>query len=222
MDEELLPTGPLQEFLARLQQTMDRPPNTADPVRGERERLIAILTFLTRFISRVAPARLRRTVNSFLMDQIQHLRQASEGIQSPLYKAKNRAGSPADRYEIWNSRRYVVAALECYLLANPNAKSDDEIRKIAQANPSLKRLIRNATTETRARNIQLQSAIKRWRKSFKEGTAPHDIQESWNRDYQSMVKKERSPSEWMAAGNNLLKDACHRASRIILPPPVGV
>src|SRR5262245_40726303 len=70
MDEELLPTGPLQEFLARLQQTMDRPPNTADPVRGERERLIAILTFLTRFISRVAPARLRKTVNSFLMDQI--------------------------------------------------------------------------------------------------------------------------------------------------------
>jgi hypothetical protein len=41
MDEELPPTTPLQEFLARLQQTMDRPPNTADPVRGERERLIA-------------------------------------------------------------------------------------------------------------------------------------------------------------------------------------
>jgi len=115
-----------------------------------------------------------------------------------------------------------VAALECYLLAKPNAKPDDEIRKIAQKNPCLKRLIRNATAETRARNIQLQSAIKRWRKSFKEGTAPHDIQGSWDRDYQSMVKKERSPSEWRAAGNNLLKDACHRASRIILPPSVGI
>ena len=200
---------------------MDRPRNRADPVRGEREKLIAILTFLTRFISRVAPA-LRKTVNSFLMDQIQHLRQANEGIQSPLYKAKTRAGPPADRYEIWNGRRYVVAALECYLLAKPNAKPDDEIKKIAQKNPCLKRLIRNATAETRARNIQLQSAIKRWRKSFKEGTAPHDIQGSWDRDYQSMVKKERSPSEWRAAGNNLLKDACHRASRIILPPSVGI
>jgi hypothetical protein len=222
MSEKLPPTTPRQEFLARLQQTMDRPPNTADPVRGERERLIAILTFLTRFISRVAAARLRRTVNSFLMDQIQHLRQANKGIQSPLYKAKIRAGSPADRYEIWNSRRYVVAALECYLLAKPNAKPDDEIRKIAQANPSLKRLIRNATTETRFRNVQLESSIKRWRKSFKEGTAPHDVQESWNRDYQSMSKKERSPAEWKTAGNNLLKDACQRARRIILPPPVGV
>jgi hypothetical protein len=223
MDEKLAPTTPLQEFLARLQQIMDRPPNEADPVRGERERLIGILAFLTRFISRVSTsARLRKTVNSFLVDQIHHLHQLNEGIQPPLYKAKTRVGSPADRYEIWNSRRYVVAALECYLLAKPNVKPDDVIRKIAQKNPCLKRLIRNATAETRFRNIQLQSAIKRWRKSFKEGTAPRDIQESWNRDYQSMVKKERSPSEWMAAGNNLLKDACHRARRIILPPPVGV
>jgi hypothetical protein len=142
MDEKLPPTTPLQEFLARLQQTMDRPPNTADPVRGERERLIAILAFLTRFISRVSTsARLRRTVNSFLMDQIHHLRQLNKGIQPPLYKAKIRAGSPADRYEIWNARRYVVAALECYLLAKPNVKPDDEIRKIAQKNPRLKRLI---------------------------------------------------------------------------------
>jgi hypothetical protein len=54
MDEELPPTTPLQEFLARLQQTMDQPPNKADPVRGERERLIAILVLLTRFIGRVS------------------------------------------------------------------------------------------------------------------------------------------------------------------------
>ena len=184
--------------------------------------MIAILTFLTRFISRVATARLRRTINSFLMDQIQHLRQANKGIQSPLYKAKTRAGSPADRYEIWNSRRYVVAALECYLLANPNAKADDEIRKIAQANPILKRLIRDATTETRFRNAQLESSIKRWRKSFQQGTAPDDVQESWNRDYQSMLQKDRSSAEWKSAGNNLLKDACQRARQIILPPPIGV
>jgi hypothetical protein len=221
MNEKLPPTRPLQEFLARLQQTMDQPPNEADPVWGERQRLIGILASLTRLVSAVSP-RLRRKVNSFLIDQIHHLRQLNDGIQSPLYKAKTRAGSPADRYEIWNSRKYVVAALECYLLAKPSVKPDEVMRKIAQENPCLKRLIRNATAETRFRNIQLQSAIKRWRKSFKEGTAPHDVQESWNRDYQSIVKKERSPSEWMAAGNNLLKDACRRARRIILPPPVGV
>jgi hypothetical protein len=223
MHEELPPTAPLQEFLARLQQTMDQPPNKADPVRGERERLIGILAFLTRFISRVSTSgRLRETVNSFLTDQIRHLRQLDKGIQSPLYKAKIRAGSPADRYEIWNARRYVVAALECYLVAKPNAKPDDEIRKIAQNNPCLKRLIRNATAETRSRNVQLQSAIKRWRKSFKEGTAPDDVQESWNRDNRDMSKRKYSPSGWMAAGNNLLKRACDRARRIILPPPVGV
>src|SRR5262249_12927149 len=223
MHEELPPTAPLQEFLARLQQTMDQPPNKEDPVRGERERLIGILAFLTRFISRVSTsARLRKTVNSFLIDQIHHLRQLNKGIQSPLYKAKIRAGSPADRYEIWNARRYVVAALECYLLAKPNVKPDDEIRKIAQNNRCLKRLIRNATTETRSSNVQLQRAIKRWRKSFNEGTAPDDVQESWNRDNRYMSKKERSPSTWMAAGNNLLKDACDMARRIILPPPVGV
>ena len=223
MDEKLPPTTPLQEFLAGLQQTMDQPPNKADPVRGERERLVAILAFLTRFISRVSTsARLRRTVNPFLMDQIHHLRQLNKGIQSPLYKAKIRAGSPADRYEIWNARRYVVAALECYLIAKPNVKADDEIRKIAQNNPCLKRLIRNATAETRSRNVQLQSAIKRWRKSFKEGTAPDDVQESWNRDNRDMSKRKYSPNGWMAAGNNLLKRACDRARRIILPPPVGV
>jgi len=221
MDET--PTTPLQEFLARLQQTIDQPSNKADPVLGERERLIRILVFLTRFISRVSTsASLRKTVNSFLLDQIHHLRQLNKGIQSPLYKAKIRAGSPADRYEIWNARRYVVAALECYLLAKPNVKLDDEIRKVAQKNPCLKRLIRNATTETRFSNVRLQSAIKRWRKSFNEGTAPDDIQESWNRDNRDMSKKERSSSGWMAAANNLLKDACDMARRIILPPPVGV
>ena len=223
MDEKLPLTMPLQEFLARLQETMDQPPNEADPVRGERERLIRILVFLTRFISRVSTSSpLRKTVNSFLLDQIHHLRQLNEGIQSPLYKAKIRAGSPADRYEIWNARRYVVAALECYLLAKPNVKPDDEIRKIAQKNPCLKRLIRNATTETRSSNVQLQSAIKRWRKSFNEGTAPDEVQEPWNRDNRYMSKKERSPSDWMAAGNNLLKNACDMARRVILPPPVGV
>jgi len=222
MDEKLPPTTPLQEFLARLQRTMDQPPNKADPEQGERERLIGILTWLTKFISRVSTsARLRKTVNPFLIDQIHHLRQLNEGIQSPLYKAKIRAGSPADRYEIWNARRYVVAALECYLLAKPTAKPDDLIMKIAQKNPSLKRLLRNATTETRSRNIQLQSAIKRWRKSLKEGTAPKDIQESWDRDNRYMSAKDYSPSEWMAAGNNLLENACARARRIILPPPRG-
>jgi hypothetical protein len=34
--------------------------------------------------------------------------------------------------EIWNARRYVVMAIECYLLAKPNVKLDDAIRKIAQ------------------------------------------------------------------------------------------
>ena len=224
MDEELPPTAPLQEFLARLQQTMDRSPNKADPGRGERERLIAILAFLTRFISRVSTsARLRRTVNPFLNDQIFHLRQLNEGIQSPLYKAKIRAGSPADRYEIWNARRYVVAAVECYLLAKPNLKLDDEIRKIAQKNPCLKRLIRHATVdaETRFRNVQLESAIKRWRKSFKEGTAPHDVQENWNR-HNPMFEERHLPERWMARGKSLLKNACDMARRIILPPPVGV
>src|SRR5262245_24941043 len=222
MNEELPLTTPLQEFLAKLQQTMDQPPNEAGPVRGERERLIGILALLTRLISRVSTsARLRKTVNPFLIDQIRHLRQLNEGIQSPLYKAKIRAGSPADRYEIWNARRYVVAALECYLLAKPNVKHDDEIRKMVQKNPCLKRLIRHATTETRSRNIQLQSAIKRWRKSFKEGTAPKDVQESWDRDNRCMSAKDYSPSGWMAAGNKLLENACDRARRIILPPPRG-
>ena len=221
MDEGLTPSTPLQEFLARLQQTMDRPPNRADPALGEREKLIAILVFLTRFISGVS-MRVRKTVNPFLMDQVHHLRQLDKGIQSPVFKAKSRPGSPADRYEIWNARKYVVAALECYLLAEPNAKPDDEIRKIAQKNPYLKRLIRNATTETRFRNVQLESAIKRWRKSFKEGTAPKDIQGSWNRDNQSLSKKEYSPSGWTTAGNNVLRSACDRARRIILPPPVGL
>jgi hypothetical protein len=221
MDEGSTPSAPLQEFLTRLQQTMDQPLNTANPALGERERLIAILVFLTRFVSRVS-IRVRKTVNPFLMDQVHHLRQLDKGIQAPVYKAKSRAGSPADRYEIWNARKYVVAALECYLLAKPNAKPDDEIRKIAQKNPCLKRLMRNATTETRFRNVQLESAIKRWRKSFKEGTTPEDIQDSWNRDNQSLSKKEHSPSGWTAAGNNLLKSACDKARRIILPPPAGL
>jgi hypothetical protein len=195
MDDKLAPTTPLQEFLARLQQTMDQPPNNADPIRGERERLIGILAFLTRFISRVSTsARLRRTVNSFLVDQIHHLRQLNKGIQSPLYKAKIPAGSPADRYEIWNSRRYVVAAIECYLLAKPNVKPDDVITKIAQKNPCLKRLIRNATAETRFRNIQLQSAIKRWRKSFKLRRAPlRTIYRSLGTEITNLSSKKSAP-----------------------------
>ena len=224
MDEKLPPTTAVQEFLTKLQQIMDQPPNETDPVRGERERLIGILAFLTRFVSRVsASARLRKTVNSFLMDQIQHLRQLNKGIQSPIFKAKIQAGSPADRYEIWNARRYVVAALECHLLAKPNDKLDDEIWKIAQKNPCLKRLIRNATVdaERRFRNVQLESAIKGWRKSFKEGTAPHDVQENWNR-HKSMFEERHLPERWMAREKSLLKNACNMARRIILPPPVGL
>jgi hypothetical protein len=222
MHEELPPTAPLQEFLARLQRTMDQPPNKENPVRGEREKLIAILVFLTRFISRVSVP-VRKTVNPFLMDHVHRLRQLDKGIQSPVYKAKRGAGSPADRYEIWNARRYVVAALECYLLAKPNVKPDDEIRKIAQKNSCLKRLIRNATddAETRFRNVQLESAIKRWRKSFKEGTTPHHVQENWNR-HKPMFEERHLPERWMARGKSLLKNACDMARRITLPPPVGV
>src|SRR5262249_34943630 len=152
----------------------------------------------TRLISRASTsARLRKTVNSFLIDQIYHLRQLDKGVQSPVYKAKSRAGSPGDRYEIWDARKYVVAAVECYLLAKPNVKPDDVIRNVAQKNRCLKRLIRNATSKTQFRNAQLESAIRRWRKSFKEGKAPADVQESWNRDSRSMSKKEYSPSRWI-------------------------
>jgi hypothetical protein len=211
------------EFMARLQRTMDRPSDKEDLVLGERERFMEILAFLMRFIGRVATsARLRQTVNIFLMDQIRHLRQLNDGIQAPLYKAKSRVGSPPDRYEIWNARRYVVMAIECYLLAKPDVKLVDAIRTIAQKNSCLKRLIRNATSETRFRNVQLESAIKRWRKSFREGTAPEEVQESWNRDNRYFLEKERSTSRWMAAGNNFLKNACDKARRIVLPRPVGV
>jgi hypothetical protein len=222
--ERRIATDPaVAEFIARLERTMNEPEDKENMVRGERRRLIGILAFLTRFISRVSTsARLRQTVSSFLTDQIHHLLQLNEGIQSPIYKAERRVGAPADRYEIWNARRYVVAALECYLLAKPNVRLDDEIGKIAQKNPCLKRLIRNATAETRFRNVQLESAIKRWRKSFSEGTAPEDVQESWNRDNRRMLEKERSAGGWVAAGNNLLKHACDKAQRIVLPAPVGV
>src|SRR5262249_12257521 len=154
MGNELPP--PLVEFLAHLQQTMDK-------ARGERERLIGILAHLTRLISKVsASARLRNDVNSFLLNQIHHLRQLDEGIQAPAFKAAIKVGPPPDRYEIWNARRYVVAALECYLLAKPNPEPDDEIKNIVQKNPCLKRLIRGATldAERRFRNVQLESAIK--------------------------------------------------------------
>jgi hypothetical protein len=219
MGEEL---RPLAEFLARLQKIMDKPPDKADPDQGERERLIGILVVLTRFISRVSTSA-RKAVNPFSMNQIHHLRQISNGIQPPVYKAKIGAGSPTDRYEIWNARRYVVAALECYLLAKPNVDPEDEITNIVQKNPCLKRLIRNARddAETRIRNVQLKSAIKRWRKSFKEGGAPDDIQENWNQ-HTPMFEERHSPECWTARGKSLLRNACDKARRITLPPPVGV
>jgi hypothetical protein len=74
------------EFIARLERTMNEPEDKENMVRGERRRLIGILAFLTRFISRVSTsARLRQTVSSFLTDQIHHLLQLNEGIQSPIY-----------------------------------------------------------------------------------------------------------------------------------------
>jgi hypothetical protein len=86
MGEELPP--PLVEFLAYLQQTMDK-------VRGERERLIGILAYLTRLISNVSTsARLRKDANSFLLNQIHHLRQLDKGIQAPAFKAAIKVGSP--------------------------------------------------------------------------------------------------------------------------------
>jgi hypothetical protein len=215
MGEGLPP--PLSEFLAHLQQTMSR-------VRGERERLIGILVYLTRLISAVSTsARLHIDVNRFLLNQIHHLQQLDEGIQAPAFKAAIKVGSPPDRYEIWNARRYVVAALECYLLAKPNAKPDDEIRNIAQKNPCLKRLIRGATidAETRFRNVQLQSAINGWRRSFKKGAAPHDVQKDWNR-HKPRFEERHLPERWTARGKSLLKNACDMARRITLPPPVGV
>jgi hypothetical protein len=109
------------------------------------------------------------------------------------------------------------------LLAKPNAKPDDEIRIIAQKNPCLKRLIRAATVdaETRFRNVQLESAINGWRKSFKQGAAPHDVQKDWNR-HKPMFEERHLPERWIAKGKSLLKNACDMARRITLPPPVGV
>jgi hypothetical protein len=206
-----------------LQEVLDEPVDEEDRVKKERKRFIGILALLTRFVSRVSPsARLRQDVNLFLIDQIHHLRQLDDGIQPPLYRAGSRVGSPADRYEIWNGRRYVVAALECYLRAHPTAKPRDEIAKIAQKNSCLKRLIRNATSEARFRNVQLESAIKRWRKSFREGSAPNEIQESWNMTYGSLSEKAYSTDRWVTAGNKSLKQACAIAQRITLPPSVGI
>jgi hypothetical protein len=128
--------------------------NTALPqveIKQERERIWLVLEAFMRFIERAWLDSGRLDVQQYILLLGCHTLQRNDGVSHPLMNVSSTGkGKKADAYELWDGRRWVCAAYECYLrsdMSRPAAA--DRIAKDRENRP-LRRLVHKAT-ETKLR-----------------------------------------------------------------------
>jgi hypothetical protein len=151
------------------------PPDAAPPevaIKQERKRAWFVFDALMRFIDTAwrDPGRLE-VQRYFLLFGCRML-QLNDGVSHPMWSVSSTGkGKKADPYELWDGRRWVCAAYECYLRSGMfRPAAAHRIAKDRENRP-LRRLVHKAT-ETKLRqpgkidDAKMAKSVKSWHKEF--------------------------------------------------------
>jgi hypothetical protein len=132
-------------------------------------------------------------------------------------------GKKSDAYELWDGRRWVCAAYECYLRSGmPRRAAADRIAKDRENRP-LRRLVHKAT-ETKLRkpgnidDAKMAASVKSWHKEFRDNTVPDSVRQLWPRIIEIIEGHQPTTPELLRSfADANLKLARKTAAKVALP-----
>ena len=132
-------------------------------------------------------------------------------------------GKKADAYELWDGRRWVCAAYECYRrLGMSRRAAADRIAEDRENRP-LRRLVHKAT-ETRLRkprhidDAKMAASVKSWHKEFRDNNVPDLVRQLWP-DIIEIIEGHppRTSESLPSLAEKFLKLARKTAAKVALP-----
>ena len=184
-----------------------------DPALAERRRYIRMLHEISLFLKRVWIDTGRLQAEDRIFQLCAALDQLGDGAVHPVLRppTTGRPGVKPDRFDVWNGRKWVCLALECYIKAG--TKKSDAVKLIARKNSGLKAFIRVGTGKDRG---GLAKAILSWHRAFYDGTANELAQSSWGEARQLVIEPPAaSAEEWLNRAQIFLTKANEAATTLI-------
>jgi hypothetical protein len=177
-------------------------------VETDRERLADVIALTSVFMGDAGAS----AAKDKLMGYYSALRDLSQGITHPIFKASVRMGKPPPSSEMWRSRATVAIALDCLLKSK--ISFDDAFKKIKKM-PNIKRIVSGGGN--------LKKSVKNWRDTLNDGSVENHIAlERWRAAQQALAKF-TAPDDislnmlFHEEAERLLKVAAREIALIVLP-----
>jgi hypothetical protein len=208
------------EMFLRIEQVLGAiPPPDMDKARAERHRSIRVLLAVRDFIRQSWGEPASKDAQTHLFHLATRLEQLNDGVAHPMLRPEPRNSRRPDRFDIWEARECVCAAVECHMRSRKHTR-EAAARFIARQRPILKRLIRDACEHDamRATKEKLADAIVSWHRQFQQGEANKVAQDMWSGTLQLLDGcGATTPENWAEMAQVFLKMALDHASALMLP-----
>ena len=201
------------DLCARLQAISTAPrPSAIAAELAERWRYIQMLRELSAFLKRVWLDRGRIQAGKQIYELCAALDQLEKGVAHPVFQpaATGKGGVKPDRFDIWDGRKWVCLAVECYIKAGET--KSDAVAIMARKNRDLKVLMRAGGKERHG----LPGAILSWHRAFRDGTANKLAQSRWEEALQLVIELPVASAEgWLDRARICLTKANEAATTMI-------
>ena len=162
--------------------------NTAAPeveIEQERKRAWRVCEAIIRFIDTAWHDPGRLEVQRYFLLLGCHMLQRNDGVSHPLLNVTPTGkGKKADAYELWDGRRWVCAAYECYLRSGMLRHAAAERIAKDRENRPLRRLVHKATETTLRKpghidDAKMAASVISWHKEFRDNNVPDLVRQLW-------------------------------------------
>jgi hypothetical protein len=201
--------------------------NTAPPeiaIKQERERAALAFEAINRFIGTAWHDPGRLEVQRYFLLLSHHLLQLNDGVSHPMWSVSSTGkGKKPDAFELWDGRRWVCAAYECYLRCGMSRHAAAHRIAKNRENRPLRRLVHKAT-ETKLRkpgnidDAKMADSVISWHKEFRENNVPDSIRQLWPATIEIIENHQPTPPELLRSFADVsLKLARKTAAKVALP-----
>jgi hypothetical protein len=201
--------------------------NTAPPegeIEQERKRAWRVFEAIMCFIDTtwLDPGRLE--VQQYFLWLGCHMLQRNDGVSHPLLNVSSTGkGKKADAYELWDGRRWVCAAYECYLRSGMSRHAAAERIAKDRENRPLRRLVHKAT-ETKLRkpgninDAKMAASVITWHKECRDNNVPDLVRQLWPDTIEIIEGHQPTTRELLlSSADGFLKLARKTAAKVALP-----
>jgi hypothetical protein len=213
------------ELFLRLRQVVNLensdPPEVA--IKQERERAALVFHAVNRFIGRTWHDPGHLEVQRYFTILGCRMLQLNDGVSHPMWSVSSTGkGKKPDTYELWDGRRWVCSAYECYLRSGMRRHA--AARRIAKDldNRPLRRLVHKAT-EAKLRkpgnidDAKMADSIISWHKDFRDSTVPDFVRPWWPAIIEIIERDQPTTPELFSFANASLNLARKTAVKVALP-----